>query len=163
MRRTKRKLRATVIATASAALLAGTVALAPGAGAVTPDSATVRYDCGILGGSDATLTAAQSGTDAWITVDFLGLTAPVTTAPNSVTTTLVLSDVNTGDPVTFAGTINPLIVPGDDLVLGPLQGTVATGEFLDTIAGAYSLRFVMYGITISCRSLTALYSGPFVF
>ncbi|WP_406436322.1 hypothetical protein OHB00_20315 [Streptomyces sp. NBC_00631] len=164
MRRTKRKLRAAVIAAASTVLLAGMVALAPGADAVTPDTATVRYDCGTLGETDAKLTAAQSGTDAWITVELLGITAPLSIQPLSLTEALVLNDTGTGNPVTFTGNpANPFIAVGDPLILGPLRGTVASGESLDTLAGTYNLTFVMYGITFHCRTLTAMYGGPFMF
>lgn len=164
MRRTKRKLRAAVIAAASTALLAGTVALAPGAGAVTPMWATAQYDCGTLGRTTADFTATQNGTDATITVELPGITAPVTIPAYTMTTTLVLYDTTTGEPTTFTGTLsNPTLFAGDPLDSGPLEGTVELGQSLDTVGGVYGLTFAMLGITFSCRAATPLSPGPFVF
>ncbi|MFJ8112054.1 hypothetical protein [Streptomyces sp. NPDC096132] len=164
MRRTKRKLRTAVIAVASAALMAATVALAPGAGAVTPMRATAQYDCGTLGWTTAEFTAAQNGTEATITVTLTSITAPVTIPPYTITTTLVLYDTSSGEPTTFTGTLsNPPLLAGDPLNTGPLEGTVEPGDSLDTIGGVHALRFVMFGITSYCQAVTPLSPGPLVF
>ncbi|MFC4505992.1 MULTISPECIES: hypothetical protein [Streptomyces] len=164
MRRTKRKLRAAVIAAASAALLAGTAALAPGAAAVTPMRATARYDCGTMGSTTAEFTAAQNGTEATITVELPSITAPVTIPPYTITTTLVLYDTTTGEPTTFTGTLsNPPLPMGNPLNSGALKGTVEPGDILDTVGGVNALRFVMLGITFDCRAATPLSPGPFAF
>ncbi|MFJ9560461.1 hypothetical protein ACIRQQ_10515 [Streptomyces fuscichromogenes] len=164
MRRSKRKLRAAVIATASAALLAGTVALAPGASAVTPVSASANYDCGNLGSSPADFIATQNGTDATITVELPLLNVPLYVPAFSVPSTLVLHDINTGDSTTFTGDVNPSMLPGEPLDLGWLQGTVTPGSTLDTIEGGLStLTFVMYGVTFTCHATRFLLPGSFQF
>ncbi|MER6080185.1 hypothetical protein [Streptomyces sp. NPDC001833] len=163
--RTNRKLRAAVTATVTAttaALLAGTVALAPGAAAVTPTQATTEYDCGnLLGLVNAQLTATQSGTDATITVELRSVNAPVAIQWNSITSTLVLNDINTGQPIVFMGTANPFLPAGDPIVLGPLLGTVEPGESLDVFRN--ELTFLMYGIRFDCEAITPLSPGPFQF
>ncbi|GGM90773.1 hypothetical protein [Streptomyces fuscichromogenes] len=164
MRRSKRKLRAAVIATASAALLAGTVALAPGASAVTPTWASTSYDCGTLGSSPADLIATQNGTYATITVELPSLTVPLPVQAFSVPATLVLYDINTGASTTFTGDVNPYMAVGDPLDLGWLQGTVTPGSTLDTIGGGLSrLTFVLYGITFNCHATSFLFPGPYQF
>ncbi|MFF7985382.1 hypothetical protein ACFZDK_40785 [Streptomyces sp. NPDC007901] len=148
--------------TACAALLAGTVALAPGAAAVTPTQATTQYDCGnLLGWVTAQLTATQSGTDATITIELSSVTAPLAVPWYSITSTLVLDDINTGQPVVFMGTVNPPLSAGDPITLGPLPGTVELGESLDVLGN--ELTFLMYGIRFSCEAVTPLSPGPFQF
>ncbi|MEV1068950.1 hypothetical protein [Streptomyces sp. NPDC050263] len=166
MRRTTRKSRAALVASAaSAAMLAGSVALAPGAGAVTPDRATAQYDCGAWGPSTTTFfTATQSGSAATITVTLSSLTAPIPVQTNSVTSTLVLAENGGWETTEFTGTINPYLSVGDPFVLGPLSGTVAPDDSLDSSAGGpYSLRMVLFGITINCVAKSTLSPGPFVF
>ncbi|MEU6194956.1 hypothetical protein [Streptomyces sp. NPDC047061] len=146
--------------TACAALLAGTVALAPGAAAVTPTQATTQYDCGLLGWADGQLTATQTGTFVTITIE-LSVTAPLAVPWYSISSTLELDDINTGRPVFFAGTVNPPLSAGDPIVLGPLPGTVEPGESLD--AYGQELTFQMYGIRFSCEAVFPLSPGPFQF
>ncbi|MER7179163.1 hypothetical protein ABT404_06730 [Streptomyces hyaluromycini] len=164
MRRTRRKLRAAVIATACAVLMAGTVALAPGAGAVTPTWASAQYDCGNLGSSPADFIATQNGTDATIIVELPSLTMPVSIPAYSVTTTLVLYDTNTWTPTTFTGSLNPPVAAGDPLYLGWLQGTVTPGSTLDTFgSGLNGLTFVMLGITFTCTATSPLFPSSYQF
>ncbi|MGW0946216.1 hypothetical protein ACWD4O_27265 [Streptomyces sp. NPDC002623] len=164
MRPATRKSRAALVAAASAALLVGSVASAPGAGAVTPDSATAQYDCGAWGPSTpAYFTATQSGSGATITITLPSLTAPLPISTNSVTSTLVLAK-NGLETTEFTGTTNPFMSVGTPFVLGPLSGTVAPGDSLDSYSlGQYSLRMVLFGITINCVAKSTLSPGPFVF
>ncbi|GGM90754.1 hypothetical protein GCM10011578_008300 [Streptomyces fuscichromogenes] len=150
---------ATVTAT-TAVLLAGTVALAPGAAAVTPTQATTQYDCDLLGWTNGQLTATQTGSYVTITIQ-LSVTAPLAVPWYSIPSTLVLDDINTGRPVYFAGTVNPPISTGDPIVLGPLPGVVDPGESLD--AYGQELTFQLYGIRISCEAVSPLSPGPFTF
>ncbi|MFF7470483.1 hypothetical protein [Streptomyces sp. NPDC008092] len=161
MRRSKGKLRTAVIATASAALLAGTVALAPGASAVTPTWASASFDCGTLGSSPADFIATQNGTDATITVELPSLTVPIAVPAFSVPATLVLVDTSTWTSTTFTGDLNPYMAAGDPLYLGWLQGTVTPGSTLDAIAGR--LTFTLYGVTFTCHPTSFLFPAPFQF
>ncbi|MGW2049823.1 hypothetical protein ACWCPF_32255 [Streptomyces sp. NPDC001858] len=165
MRRTTRKSRAALVAAASAALLAGSVAVAPGAGAVTPDWAIAQYDCGTWGPStSAIFTATQSGSAATITVTLSSVTAPLPIQANSVRSTLVLAKNGGWETTEFTGMINPQMSVGNPFVLGPLSGTVAAGDSLDSSSsGQYSLRMVLYGITINCVARSGLFPGPFVY
>src|SRR4051812_32530325 len=61
-------------AMAVGALAAASLAFAPSALAVTPQSATITADCGSFGGGEATLTATQDGTAATITVTSSAIT-----------------------------------------------------------------------------------------
>ncbi|MFJ9560459.1 hypothetical protein ACIRQQ_10505 [Streptomyces fuscichromogenes] len=148
--------------TAAAALLAGTVALAPGAAAVTPTQATTQYHCGnLLGWVNAQLTATQTGSYATMTVQLTSVDAPIAIQGYSIASTLMLDDVNTGQPVVFMGTVNPPLSVGDPIVLGPLSGVVDPGESLDVYGK--ELTFVMLGIRFDCQAVTPLSPGPFAF
>ncbi|MEV5677973.1 MULTISPECIES: hypothetical protein [unclassified Streptomyces] len=140
------------------ALAAGTLALAPTAGAVAPTTATISFDCGSYGSGSATLTATQSGTAATINVSTSAITAPISIGANSVKSTLTLSNKGAG-AVTFTGNSNPAIPAGSPVSTGPLAGTVAPGDSL----AATSLKVVVFGITATCNATSAQSPGPFVF
>lgn len=165
MKRTTRKLRAAVIAATSATLLAAAVALAPGAGAVTPTWATARYSCGPWGWSAADFTATQAGTAATITITLPSISVPVPVQADTVTSTLVLARNSDGDTTTFTGYMaNPALYAGEPLTIGPLTGVVTPGDSLDSSgSGPYSLRVVIFGLTIDCLANSSLFPGPFVF
>ncbi|WP_335936581.1 hypothetical protein [Streptomyces sp. PTD5-9] len=139
------------------ALAAGTLALAPTAGAVSPTTATISFDCGIYGSGSATLTATQNGTAATINVSTSAITAPIQVGANSVKSTLTLTKGTS--TVTFTGSSNPTIPAGSPVSTGPLSGTVASGDSLQ----AKSLKVVVMGITATCNATTAQSPGPFVF
>ncbi|MFI6932995.1 hypothetical protein [Streptomyces sp. NPDC050287] len=151
--------------TTGAALLAGALAvtglaLAPTAVAVTPDTATITADCGAFGGGEATLTATQEGTAATLTLSSSAITAPLALAQDSITSTLTL--VNTaGGTTAFTGTRNPAMAAGDPVTVGPLDGTVASGDTLEAYGG--SLQMTVFGITITCTATGPQSPGPFVF
>ncbi|MFI9628904.1 hypothetical protein [Streptomyces sp. NPDC052042] len=140
------------------ALAAGTLALAPTAGAVTPTTATISFNCGIYGSGSATLTASQSGTAATITLSTSAITAPINVGANSVKSTLTLTNKGTST-VTFTGGSNPAIPAGSPVSTGPLSGTVASGDSLV----AKSLKVVVMGITVTCNATSTQSPGPFVF
>jgi hypothetical protein len=146
---------------AAAALLA----LAPSAVAVTPESASATYDCGIWGGGTATLTATQDGDTATITLS-TALTAPIAIGENTLASDLALT-LNGGDTQThFTGTVNPAMAAGSAITVGPLTGTVASGDSLDSYLAtgdAYSLSVLYLGVTVTCQATTAQDPGPFVF
>ncbi|GGU75881.1 hypothetical protein GCM10010260_05030 [Streptomyces filipinensis] len=148
-----------------AALVAGALAvtglaLAPTAAAVTPQSATITASCGIFGGGTATLTATQSGTSATITLTSSAVTAPVAVAQDSITSTLTLAKAG-GGSVVFSGKKNPAMNTGAPVSVGPLPGTVASGDRLDAYGG--SLKMVIFGITVTCTANGPQAPGPFVF
>ncbi|MFE1802483.1 MULTISPECIES: hypothetical protein [unclassified Streptomyces] len=147
-----------------AALAAGTLAaglaLAPGAAAVAPQTATIVADCGIYGGGEATLTATQSGTAATLTVSSSEITTPLALSADSVSSTLTLAKAGGGTTV-FAGTENPAIPAGGGVTVGPLPGTVAAGDSLEAFGG--SLKMTVFGITITCTADGPQSPGPFVF
>lgn len=148
-----------------AALAVGTLAvaglaLAPAAVAVTPDTATITADCGSFGSGVATLTATQDGTAATIAVSSEEITAPIALAEDSIAATLTMTN-STGDDREFSGTENPALAAGDPVQVGPLSGTVASGDSLDAYDG--SLTMTVFGITITCTATAPQSPGPFVF
>ncbi|MFF4654692.1 hypothetical protein ACFY30_15105 [Streptomyces sp. NPDC000345] len=148
-----------------AALLAGALAVtglvfAPSAAAVTPTTATITASCGIFGGGAATLTATQSGTSATITLTSSAITTPIALGANSISSTLTMAN-STGSARVFSGSVNPAMAAGASITVGPLPGTVASGDKLDFNGG--SLKMVVLGITLTCTTSTAQAPGPFVF
>ncbi|MFF8013486.1 hypothetical protein [Streptomyces sp. NPDC007929] len=150
---------------AGAALAAGALAVtglafAPAALAVTPQTATISADCGTFGGGEATLTATQDGTAATLTVKSSAITAPIALGEDSISSTLTLVKAG-GGTVDFTGTKNPAMAAGAPVEVGPLSGTVASGDSLEAFGG--SLRMTVFGITITCTASGPQSPGPFVF
>ncbi|QIP85921.1 hypothetical protein GLX30_19920 [Streptomyces sp. Tu 2975] len=143
---------------AAAALAAVTLAMAPAAHGVTPETATLSFDCGSYGSGTATLKAAQDGTAATIALSTAAITAPLPIGANSVRSTLTLSRNGT-DTATFTGNSNPAIPAGGAVSTGPLDGTVAAGDSLE----AKSLTVMVFGITAECTATSPQNPGPFVF
>ncbi|MFF5517999.1 hypothetical protein [Streptomyces coeruleorubidus] len=150
---------------AGAALAAGALAVtglafAPAALAVTPQTATISADCGTFGSGEATLTATQDGTAATLTVKSSAITAPIALGEDSIASTLTLVKAG-GGTVDFTGTQNPAMAAGAPVEVGPLSGTVASGDSLEAFGG--SLRMTVFGITITCTATGPQSPGPFVF
>jgi hypothetical protein len=148
-----------------AALVAGALAVAglafaPSAVAVTPQSATITANCGFFGGGQATLTATQDGTSATVTLTSTAIKAPIALAQDSITSTLTMANAG-GGSVAFSGTKNPAMSAGDPVTVGPLSGTVASGDSLDMYGG--SLKMTIFGITVTCTATNPQSPGPFVF
>ncbi|MEU0003381.1 hypothetical protein ABZ079_03475 [Streptomyces sp. NPDC006314] len=148
-----------------AAMIAGAfavtgLAFAPTAAAVTPQSATITAGCGIFGGGAATLTATQSGTSATLTLTSSAISAPVAVVKDSIASTLTLAKAG-GGVVVFSGTKNPAMSTGDPVSVGPLSGTVASGDSLDAYGG--SLKMVIFGVPVTCTASGPQSPGPFVF
>ncbi|MFI2348587.1 hypothetical protein ACH492_16365 [Streptomyces sp. NPDC019443] len=139
-------------------MAAGSLAMAPIANAVTPETATISFDCGSFGSGTATLTATQDGTAATISVSTSAITSPIAISANSVKSTLTLTKNGSGT-TTFTGNANPAIPAGGAVSTGPLNGTVAAGDSLE----AKSLEVVVFGITANCTATSAQSPGPFVF
>ncbi|WP_374225538.1 hypothetical protein [Streptomyces sp. Vc74B-19] len=67
-----------------------------------------------------------------------------------------------GGTVVFKGTKNPAMSTGDALEVGPLPGTVASGDTLEAYGG--TLKVTAFGfITITCTATGPQAPGPFVF
>ncbi|MFJ3619646.1 hypothetical protein ACIPSH_16055 [Streptomyces iakyrus] len=150
---------------AGAALAAGALAVtglafAPAALAVTPQTATINADCGTFGSGEATLTATQDGTAATVTVKSSAITAPIGLGEDSISSTLTLVKSG-GGTVDFTGTENPAMAAGAPVEVGPLSGTVASGDSLEAFGG--SLKMTVFGITITCTASGPQSPGPFVF
>ncbi len=150
---------------AGAALAAGALAVtglafAPAALAVTPQTATISADCGTFGSGEATLTATQDGTAATLTVKSAAITAPIALGEDSISSTLTLVKSG-GGTVDFTGTENPARAAGAPVEVGPLSGTVASGDSLEAFGG--SLKMTVFGITITCTATGPQSPGPFVF
>jgi hypothetical protein len=137
---------------------AGVLVASPVASAVTPQTATLSFDCGSFGSGTATLTATQDGTAATISVSTSAIKSPINIGANSVKSTLTLTKNGSGTS-TFTGNSNPAIPAGGDVSTGPLTGTVATGDSLE----GKSLTVVVFGITATCNATSAQAPGPFVF
>ncbi|MDF3289686.1 hypothetical protein [Streptomyces silvisoli] len=142
----------------SGVIVAASLVTAPFAGAVSPDTATVSFDCGSFGSGTATLTASQDSSTATITLSTSAITAPIEVSANSVSSSLVLTDSNS-QTVTLTGNSNPDIPAGSPVSTGPLTGTVPTGDGLQ----ATSLTVTVFGITVTCNATSAQDPGPFVF
>lgn len=156
-----RRIRIGAGATLVAGALAATgLAFAPAALAVTPDTATITADCGAFGGGEATLTATQDGTAATLTLNSSAITAPIALGADSITSTLTLVKAS-GGTTSFTGTENPAMAAGDPVQVGPLNGTVASGDSLEAFGG--SLQMTVFGITITCTAAGPQSPGPFVF
>ncbi|MFF3289263.1 hypothetical protein [Streptomyces sp. NPDC003023] len=140
------------------ALAATTLAMAPAAHAVTPETATLSFDCGSYGAGTATLKATQDGTAATIEVSTDAITAPIPIGAGSAESTLTLSKNGT-DTATFTGNSNPAIPAGGAVSTGPLDGTVAAGDSLE----AKTLKVVVFGVTAQCTATSPQNPGPFVF
>ncbi|WP_409472196.1 hypothetical protein [Streptomyces sp. HC307] len=151
---------ATGAALAVGALAVTGVVLAPAAVAVAPESATITADCGTFGGGEATLTATQNGTAATMTLTSSAITAPIALGEDSIASTLTLVK-GSGGTTAFTGTENPAMAAGDSVTVGPLSGTVASGDSLEAFGG--SLRMRVFGITITCTATGPQSPGPFVF
>ncbi|MET8243018.1 hypothetical protein ABZV31_00425 [Streptomyces sp. NPDC005202] len=147
-------------ALAVGALAVAGLALAPTAVAVSPQSAAIIADCGSFGGGEATLTATQDGAAATLTVNSSAITAPIALAQDSIQSTLTLVKAGGGTTV-FTGTKNPAMAAGDTVTVGPLDGTVASGDRLEAYGG--SLQMTVFGITITCTATGPQSPGPFVF
>ncbi|MFD5335758.1 hypothetical protein [Streptomyces hawaiiensis] len=150
---------------AGAALAAGALAVtglafAPAALAVTPQTATISADCGTFGSGEATLTATQDGTAATLTVKSSAITAPIALGEDSISSTLTLVKSG-GGTVDFTATKNPAMAAGAPVEVGPLDGTVASGDSLEAFGG--SLKMTVFGITITCTATGPQSPGPFVF
>ena len=150
---------------AGAALAAGALAVtglafAPAALAVWGVTATISADCGTFGSGEATLTATQDGTAATLTVKSSAITAPIALGENSISSTLTLVKSG-GGTVDFSGTENPAMAAGAPVEVGPLSGTVASGDSLEAFGG--SLKMTVFGITITCTATGPQSPGPFVF
>ncbi|MFJ9627958.1 hypothetical protein ACIQPR_30470 [Streptomyces sp. NPDC091280] len=159
----KGKLRIKRIGTGAAlvtgVLAATSLAFAPSALAVTPQTATINADCGIFGGGAATITATQDGTAATVTVNS-AITAPLPLAQDSIASTFTFVNASGGTTV-FSGTVNPAMATGDAVTVGPLSGTVASGDSLEAYGG--SLQMTIFGIAVTCTPTAAQSPGPFVF
>ncbi|MEU1300774.1 hypothetical protein ACQEV4_39335 [Streptomyces shenzhenensis] len=151
---------ATGAALAVGALAVTGLAFAPAALAVTPQSATITANCGAFGGGAATLTATQSGTSATMTLTSTAVTAPLSLSADSITSKLTMVKAGGGTTV-FSGTKNPAMAAGDPVTVGPLSGTVASGDSLEANGG--SLQMTVFGITITCTATGNQSPGPFVF
>ncbi|MGW0294045.1 hypothetical protein [Streptomyces tuirus] len=147
-------------ALAAGALAVTALAFAPAALAVTPQTATIGGDCGSFGSGEATLTATQDGTAATLTVRSSAITAPIALGEDSISSTLTLVKAD-GGTVDFAGTENPAMAAGAPVEVGPLSGTVASGDSLEAFGG--SLRMTVFGMTITCTATGPQSPGPFVF
>ncbi|MET9448276.1 hypothetical protein [Streptomyces cinerochromogenes] len=151
---------ATGAALAAGALAVTGLAFAPTAAAVTPQSATITANCGIFGGGTATLTATQAGTSATLTLTSTAIKTPVAVAQDSIASTLTLVRAGGGTTV-FSGTRNPAMASGSAVTVGPLPGTVASGDSLEAYGG--SLKMVIFGVTVTCTASAKQSPGPFVF
>ncbi|MGW0473216.1 hypothetical protein [Streptomyces coeruleorubidus] len=147
-------------ALAAGALAVAGLAFAPAALAVTPQTATISADCGTFGSGEATLTATQDGTAATLTVKSSAITAPIALGEDSIASTLSLVKAG-GGTVDFTGTQNPAMAAGAPVEVGPLSGTVASGDSLEAFGG--SLKMTVFGITITCTATGPQSPGPFVF
>ncbi|MGW4025564.1 hypothetical protein [Streptomyces sp. NPDC005009] len=151
----------TGVSLAAGALAVCGLVFAPTAVAVAPGSATVNADCGTWGGGDATLTVTQNGTSAAVTITTSAVTAPLAISQDSLVSRLTLVKAG-GGTVAFSGTGNPAMATGDALEVGPLTGTVASGDSLEAFGG--TLKVTAFGfITITCTATAPQAPGPFVF
>ena len=121
----------------------------PGVGAaLVSDAVRAAGEVSLGGHLEATLTATQDGTAATVTVTS-AINAPLALDEDSIASTLTFVNAN-GGTTTFTGTENPAIAAGDPVTVGPLNGTVASGDSLESYGG--SLQIVVFGITVTCTA-----------
>ncbi|MFJ2788999.1 hypothetical protein ACIQCR_05045 [Streptomyces sp. NPDC093249] len=149
------------VAVLAGGLAAAGLAFAPSAAAVSPGSATATYDCGSWGGGTATLAATQSGTAATITLTS-GITTPIAVGADQIGATLTMAKGGGGTRV-FTGKKNPALPAGGTVKIGPLAGTVASGDSLNSYFAGVALKMVIFGVTVNCDAVTSQTPGPFVF
>ncbi|MFE4591624.1 hypothetical protein [Streptomyces laurentii] len=149
-----------IVAVLSGVLAAG-LTFAPGAAAVSPGTATATYDCGMWGTGTANLAATQSGTTATITITS-AVKTPVAVGANTINSTLTLAKAGGGTRV-FSGTKNPALAANQSVTMGPLTGTVAPGDSLNSYFAGTALKMVIFGVTVTCDATTSQSPGPFVF
>ncbi|GGT47788.1 hypothetical protein [Streptomyces purpureus] len=143
------------------ALAAAGLVFAPSAAAVTPGTATASYDCGTWGGGGATLTATQSGTAATITLTS-AVKTPVAVGKDQISAKLTLAKAGGGTRV-FSGKKNPALAANTAVTMGPLSGTVAAGDSLNSYFAGTALTMTIFGVTVNCDAVTSQSPGPFVF
>ncbi|MBD0708094.1 MULTISPECIES: hypothetical protein [unclassified Streptomyces] len=149
------------VAVLAGGLAATALAFAPTAAAVSPGSASASYDCGTWGGGPATLTATQSGTTATFTLTS-GITTPLAVGVDQINATLTMAKAGGGTRA-FTGKKNPALPMGGTVVIGPLTGTVASGDSLNSYFAGVALKMVIFGVTVNCDAVTSQTPGPFVF
>ncbi|MFE3071672.1 hypothetical protein [Streptomyces sp. NPDC059247] len=149
------------VAVLAGGLAAAGLAFAPSAAAVSPGSATATYDCGSWGGGTATLAATQLGTSASITLTS-GITTPIAVGADQINATLTMAKGGGGTRV-FTGKKNPALPAGGTVKIGPLTGTVASGDSLNSYFAGVALKMVIFGVTVNCDAVTSQTPGPFVF
>ncbi|MFI9582177.1 hypothetical protein ACIHCQ_10090 [Streptomyces sp. NPDC052236] len=149
------------VAVAAGALAVTALAFAPAAAAVAPSSATATYDCGIWGGGAATLAATQSGTAATITITS-AVKTPVAVGADTIDAKLTLAKNGTGTTL-FTGKKNPALAANASVKIGPLSGTVASGDSLDSYFDGTALQMTIFGVGVSCDATTGQSPGPFIF
>ncbi|MFD9795165.1 hypothetical protein ACFWXK_29915 [Streptomyces sp. NPDC059070] len=149
-----------IAALAAGGLATGALVLAPTAEAVSPGSATEVYNCGFYGGGEATLTVAQNGTAATVTLTSSEITTPIGVGADTITTTLTMAKSG-GGTLVFSGKRNPAMAAGSGVTVGPLSGTVSPGLTANAHPG--SVKMLVFGVTVTCTSTAAQAPGPFVF
>ncbi|MET9379316.1 hypothetical protein ABZX98_35120 [Streptomyces sp. NPDC002992] len=143
------------------ALAATGLAFAPAAAAVTPSTATATYDCGMWGGGLATLKATQSGTAATITLT-AAVKTPIAVGADQINARLTMAKAGGGTRV-FSGKKNPALAANQAVTIGPLSGTVAVGDSLNSYFAGTALTMTIFGTTVNCDAVTSQSPGPFVF
>ena len=137
----------TVAALAAGTLAATGLAFAPAAAAVTPQTATINATApsaaAVRPPSPPPRTARPRPSPSAPPPS----PSPLPLAEDSVTSTLTLVNAS-GGTTAFSGKKNPAIAAGGGVSVGPLDGTVASGDSLETYGG--SLKMVVFGITITC-------------
>ncbi|MFI1012883.1 hypothetical protein [Streptomyces sp. NPDC020965] len=148
-------------ALAAGALAATSLIFAPAAGAVTPGVAQAGYDCGFWGGGTANLTATQNGTRATITLR-TAVRTPVAVAANTINASLTFAKAGGGTRV-FTGQQNPALAANSAVTIGPLTGTVASGDSLNSYFAGPALSMTIFGVSVTCDAVTSQTPGPFLF
>ncbi|MFB7515140.1 hypothetical protein [Streptomyces sp. NPDC056144] len=149
------------VAVLTGALAATALVYAPTAGAaVAPGSATATYDCSPYNTGSATLTATHSGTTLTINIT-TSVTTPIALGADTINATLKLAN-STGPVRSFTGKKNPAIPANGAVKIGPITGTVAVGDKLNSYFAGTALSMVVMGITINCDAVTSQSPGPFV-
>ena len=131
-------------------------------------TATAAYRCrGAQGRVRLTARPGERPGTVRLSLVTKGFTTPVAVAAGKVRAVLVMSreraDGGTGTAV-FRGS-TPRLKPGQSIRLGPLRGTVAPGDRLDSYRGKKrtALRLVYGKLRIDCRARSAQRPGPFRF
>ncbi|MGW6690156.1 hypothetical protein [Streptomyces sp. NPDC054961] len=128
------RLKTATLAAAGAAAITASIALSTSAYAVAPATTTATFNCNTWGSGSVTLTATDTGGVKKLKLASTAIKVPAGTAPigaNTIATVVKVTKNGVAGTTQFSGTVNPPMVAGGSVTVGPLPlttGTLAAGD-----------------------------------